>query len=219
MNITARMQQHQQTDTDEELAIDAAFEALRDQSAPYTVRQHIEAMEGAGASFGFERGVFCQFDNDGDPATLQALRNKACNTGISNDDVKAFFIAASRPGPSPVKQRKRMLDIDAFREGLRDLDAKDLVEVFDGLLAAANAMQGVLNRPRCQERAGHQLERLLDDLCAAYSAIVSEVEGRDVSYENALPFFHICAGYEIHCEGEPLDMARIAVKFAEAVQR
>lgn len=217
MSITARLaERHQQTNTNDELVIDAAFVALSSEPAPYTVRQFVEEMEDAGASFGFQDGVFCQYDGDADPARLSALRSKAIKAGITFPDVKRFLIAGSRPGPSPVPAPKTLIDLEAFKLRIRDLDAKDLVEVFDGLLAASNAMQGILNRPRCQEGAGEQLEHLLDDLCAAYSAIVSEIETRELTYENALSFFHIAAAYEVHCEAPPMTLASIAVKYAEA---
>jgi len=218
MNISARLEQHQQTNADEELAIDAAFEALSSEPAPYTVRQHVEEMEDAGASFGFQRGVFYQADNHGDPAALQALRVKAHKAGISNQDLKAFLIAASRPGPSPVKVRKGLFDHDVFKDRLRHLEPAELGCLFDALVAGANAMHGVYSQPRvqCSDRAESAVSDVMDELSAAYGAVVTEAENREPDQANAGHLFRIAAGYHLQCHEEPIQVAVTAVRYAEA---
>lgn len=201
MSITARLEQSQADSIPQ---------------TPMNVREFVEIMEAGGVRYGFRKGVFYEDHTNVNEESSKTIRARKMAAGISNDDLKAFFIAASRPGPSPVRAPKTLFDVEAFKQRLGDLDPKDLVEVFDGLIAASNAMQGILNRPRCQEGAGEQLEHLLDDLCAAYSAIVSEIETRELTYENALQFFHIAAAYEVHCEAPPMTLASIAVKYAEA---
>lgn len=220
MNTTARLEQHQQTNAAEEFAIDAAFEALSGEPAPYTVRRFVEEMEDAGASFGLQDGVFCQYDGDADPARLSALRSKAINAGITFPDVKRFLIAGSRPGPSPVTVRKGLFDHETFKDRLKNLEPAELACLFDALVAGANAISGIYGQPRVQgsDRAESAISDVLDELSAAYGEVVTEAESREPNQGNVQHLFRIAAGYHLQCHEEPIQVAVTAVRYAEVAQ-
>ncbi|MEM6499547.1 MAG: hypothetical protein AAF709_22850 [Pseudomonadota bacterium] len=233
MTITARLQQSDhamkpfEVDADRTAHVEASMDALFDAhgsepdftpTTPFTVRDYVEVMEAAGVKFGFRHGVFYQDHNDVNDESARTILARQAAAGITNEDLKQFFIAASRPGPSPAGGKKPLFDTAAFADRLKSLEAKDLEILFDALVLANQAMLGVHGQPRTGNAAMDAISEVMDELGAAYSAIVTEVESREVTEGNGECFFRIVAGYQILCYEEPIQVAVTAVKYAEAHQ-